>query len=158
MKQLQLSGNVQNNLYVISYRHPDPEKAKNVVQSLLTIFVESSLGDKRLDTRSAMKFVDEQTKFYEESLQAAEDRLKQFKLKYLGVTGQAGQDYFSRLSKLQDDIENARLELNAAEQSRDAYKAQVAGIAPVYLPDRHPRRCRCAGARCANRGTKDQAR
>ena len=138
MKQLQLSGNVQNNLYVISYRHPDPEKAKNVVQSLLTIFVESSLGDKRLDTRSAMKFVDEQTKFYEESLQAAEDRLKQFKLKYLGVTGQAGQDYFSKLSKLRDEIENARLELNAAEQSRDAYKAQVAGIAPVYLPDRNP--------------------
>jgi len=138
MKQLQLSGNVQNNLYVISYRNPDPEKAKNVVQSLLTIFVESSLGDKRLDTRSAMKFVDEQTKFYEESLQAAEDRLKQFKLKYLGVTGQAGQDYFSKLSKLRDEIENARLELNAAEQSRDAYKAQVAGIAPVYLPDRQP--------------------
>jgi len=136
MKQLQLTGNVNNNLYVISYRNPDPEKAKNVVQSLLTIFVESSLGDKRLDTRSAMKFVDEQTKFYEENLQAAEDRLKQFKLKYLGVTGQAGQDYFSRLSKLRDDIDNARLELNAAEQSRDAYKAQIAGIAPVYLPDR----------------------
>jgi polysaccharide chain length determinant protein (PEP-CTERM system associated) len=138
MKQLQLSGNVQSNLYVISYRNPDPEKAKNVVQSLLTIFVESSLGDKRLDTRSAMKFVDEQTKFYEESLQAAEDRLKQFKLKYLGVTGQAGQDYFSKLSKLRDEIDNARLELHAAEQSRDAYKAQVAGIAPVYLPDRRP--------------------
>lgn len=136
MKQLQLSGNVQSNLYVISYRNPDPEKAKNVVQSLLTIFVESSLGDKRLDTRSAMKFVDEQTKFYEESLQAAEDRLKQFKLKYLGVTGQAGQDYFSKLSKLRDEIDNARLELTAAEQSRDAYKAQVAGVAPVYLPER----------------------
>src|SRR4030095_16108702 len=135
MKQLQLSGNVQNNLYVISYRNPSPEKARNVVQSLLTIFVESSLGDKRLDTRSAMKFVDEQTKAYEESLQAAEDRLKQFKLKYLGVTGQAGSDYFSKLSKLKDEIENARLELHAAEQSRDAYKAQVAGVSPLYLPD-----------------------
>ncbi len=138
MKQLQLTGNVSNNLYVISYKDPSPEKARNVVQSLLTIFVESSLGDKRLDTRSAMKFVDEQTKQYEENLQAAEDRLKQFKLKYLGITGQAGQDYFSRLSKLKDDIDNARLELNAAEQSRDSYKAQVAGVAPVYLPEQRP--------------------
>ncbi len=138
MKQLQLTGNVTNNLYVISYRNPSPEKARNVVQSLLTIFVESSLGDKRLDTRSAMKFVDEQTKAYEESLQAAEDRLKQFKLKYLGVTGPGGADYFSRLSKLKGDIDNAKLELHAAEQSRDAYKAQVAGISPVYLPDQAP--------------------
>ena len=138
MKQLQLTGNVTNNLYVISYRNPDPERARNVVQSLLTIFVESSLGDKRLDTRSAMKFVDEQTKQYEESLQAAEDRLKQFKLKYLGITGPAGAGLFLRLSKLKDEIENARLELHAAEQSRDAYKAQVAGSAPVYLPDQAP--------------------
>ena len=137
MKQLQLTGNVTNNIYVISYRHASPEKARNVVQSLLTIFVESSLGDKRLDTRSAMKFVDEQTKAYEENLQAAEDRLKQFKLRYLGVTGQ-GLDFFGRLSKLRDDIENARLELNAAEQSRDAYKAQLAGVSPVYLADSRP--------------------
>src|SRR5215471_3483381 len=137
MKQLQLTGNVTNNIYVISYRHPSPEKARNVVQSLLTIFVESSLGDKRLDTRSAMKFVDEQTKAYEENLQAAEDRLKEFKLRYLGVTGQ-GLDYFGRLSKLRDDIENARLELSAAEQSRDAYKAQLAGVSPIYLADARP--------------------
>src|SRR5439155_15465452 len=81
MKQLQLTGNVTNNIYVISYRNASPERARNVVQALLTIFVESSLGDKRLDTRSAMKFVDEQTKAYEENLQAAEDRLKQFKLR-----------------------------------------------------------------------------
>jgi polysaccharide chain length determinant protein (PEP-CTERM system associated) len=134
MKQLQLTGNVTNNIYVISYRNVSPEKARNVVQALLTIFVESSLGDKRLDTRSAMKFVDEQTKAYEENLQAAEDRLKQFKLRYLGVTGQ-GLDFFARLTKIKDEIENARLELSAAEQSRDAYKAQLAGIAPVYLAD-----------------------
>jgi polysaccharide chain length determinant protein (PEP-CTERM system associated) len=36
---------------------------------------------------------------------------------------------------LKDEIENARLELHAAEQSRDAYKAQVAGVSPLYLPD-----------------------
>ncbi len=137
LKQIQLTGNAKDNLYMIAYRNPDRQKARNVVQSMLTIFVESSLGDKRLDTRSAMKFVDEQTKLYEQNLQAAEDRLKQFKLKYMGITGtgQAGTDYISRLSALKDNIESARLELRAAEQSRDAYKAQVAGLAPVYLPE-----------------------
>lgn len=135
MSTLQVSGNVTNNLYIISYRHPSPEKAKQVVQSLLSIFVESSLGDKRLDTRSAVKFIDDQIKTYEDNLQAAESRLKQFRLKYLGVTGQAGATYFDKLSKAKDDVESARLELHAAEESRDAYKRELSGETPTFIPE-----------------------
>ena len=139
MKTVQLAGNVSTNLYLISYRDTNPDKAKKVVSSLLTIFVESSLGDKRQDTRAAVKFLDEQIKHYEESLQAAENRLKEFKLKYLGVPGQGGgQDFFSRIAKLSDDIEAARLELRSAEESRDAYKRDLAGETPTFLPE--PRR------------------
>ena len=57
------------------------------MQSLLTIFVESSLGDKRQDSRSAVKFVDDQIKRYVETLQASENRLKEFRLKYLAWIG-----------------------------------------------------------------------
>ncbi len=127
MKSLQLGGNVSTNIYLITYRDANADQAKNVVQSLLTIFMESSLGDKRLDSRAAIKFLDDQIKHYEESLRAAESRLKEFKLKYMGVAGQAGPDFFGRLSKLGDDIESARLELRAAEESRDAYKRDLAG-------------------------------
>lgn len=138
MKTLQLGGNVTSNLYVISYRDAKPQQAKNVVQSLLTIFVESSLGDKRQDTRGAVKFLDEQIKRYEQSLQTAENRLKEFKLKYMGVPGQggqAGQDFFAKMARLGDDIANARLELQAAQESRDSYKRELAGEAPSLLPD-----------------------
>ncbi len=133
MKTIQLGGSSSTNLYGISYRDTNPERAKKVVQSLLTIFVESGLGDKRQDSRTAVKFLDEQIKRYEESLQAAENRLKEFKLKNMGVTGR--EDYFSRLSQLQGTIENARLEMQASEQSRDAYKRELAGETPTFLPE-----------------------
>jgi polysaccharide chain length determinant protein (PEP-CTERM system associated) len=138
LKTLQLGGNVSSNLYVISYRDSNPQQAKNVVQSLLTIFVESSLGDKRQDTRGAVKFLDEQIKRYEQSLQLSENRLKEFKLKYMGVPGQSGQaggDFFAKMATLGDAIANAKLELRAAEESRDSYKRELAGEAPSLLAE-----------------------
>src|SRR5215831_11407289 len=54
-RSIKLEGNVAANLYVISYRDANPIQARKVVQSLLTIFVESSLGDKRQDTQTAVK-------------------------------------------------------------------------------------------------------
>src|SRR5256885_897044 len=85
IRAIGLTGNITSNLYVITYRDADPNQARRVVQSLLGIFVESSLGDKRLDTQTAVKFVDDQIKHYEEALKAAESRVKEFKLKYIGV-------------------------------------------------------------------------
>jgi polysaccharide chain length determinant protein (PEP-CTERM system associated) len=135
MSRIQLSGNPNNNLYTISYRDPNPEQSRKVVQSLVTIFVESSLGDKREDTVNAVKFVDEQVKRYEAGLRAAEDRLKAFRLKYLGVSGTGNQDYFTRLALLTDQVAATRLQLRAAEESRDSYKRELAGEAPVLMPD-----------------------
>ena len=106
-----------------------------MVQALLTIFVESSLGDKRMDTRTAVKFVDEQIKQYETTLKNTESRLKDFKLKYMGIAGQGNQDYFGRLARLTDQIDTAKLELRAAEESRDSYKREFAGETPVFHPE-----------------------
>jgi len=136
-KTIRLEGNVSSNLYVISYRDVNPSQARKVVQSLLTIFVESSLGDKRQDTQTAVKFLDDQIRNYEKTLQSAENKIKDFKLKYMGLSGssQQGQDYFGRVAQLNAQIEGARVELQAAEQARDSYKRELAGETPVFLPD-----------------------
>jgi polysaccharide chain length determinant protein (PEP-CTERM system associated) len=136
MKTIKLEGNAQSNLYTITYRDTSPAQTQKVVQSLLTIFVESSLGDKRQDTQSAVKFLDDQIRNYERSLEAAENRIKEFKLKYMGVAGNSqGQDYFGRVAALNAQIESARIELQGAEQARDAYKKQLAGEEPIFLPE-----------------------
>ena len=40
----------RDNIYTLSYRDPKPEVAKKVVQSLVSIFVESSMGSSRKDS------------------------------------------------------------------------------------------------------------
>jgi polysaccharide chain length determinant protein (PEP-CTERM system associated) len=140
IKTIGLSGSGYNenrpsNLYLISYRDPNPEQARRVVQSLLGIFVESSLGDKKQDTQTAVKFLDDQIRHYEELLAAAENRLKEFKLRYLGVASKEGPDYFGRIAQLRNAIENARLEVQSAERARDSYKKELAGETPTLLVD-----------------------
>ena len=101
IKRIKLESANRSNLYVISYADEDANRAQRVVQSLLSIFVESSLGDKRQDTQAAVKFLNEQIAGYEKTLKANEDKIKDFKLKYMGITGSGqGQDYFARAAAL----------------------------------------------------------
>ena len=133
-RRIELTGNATSNLYVISYRDTNPQQALAVIDALLRIFVQSTVGDERQDGRGALKFLDEQISHYEQSLQLAEGRLKDFRLKYLGVpgqSGQAGQDYFGRMSRLTDEITNTKLELRSAIESRDSYKRDLAGQTPT---------------------------
>ena len=68
MKTVTLTGSSTDNLFSISYRNTDPAKAKRAVESLLSIFVESGLGNKRRDTAKAQQFLDAQIHDYEARL------------------------------------------------------------------------------------------
>jgi polysaccharide chain length determinant protein (PEP-CTERM system associated) len=46
-----------------------------------------------------------------------------------------GKDYFGRLSEINTTLNQARLELRQAENSRDALKRQLVGEEPTFLPD-----------------------
>lgn len=133
-RSLTMQGSGRDNLYSIAYRHTEPEKARKVVQSLLTIFVESSLGDKKKDTASARKFLDEQIAQYAEKLDEAENRLKEFKLRNVALGVGGSQDSLSKLSQAQAELETARLQLRAAQDSRDSLKRQLADEDPVLAP------------------------
>jgi polysaccharide chain length determinant protein (PEP-CTERM system associated) len=135
MKGIRIRKAGRENLYSLSYRDSQPDQAKKVVESLLSIFVESSLGDKRKDTAQAQRFIEEQIRSYEQRLTEAENRVKDFKLKHMGMMGPEAQGYFSRVEAASEKLNQAQLELRAAEQSRDALKQELTGEEPVFLPD-----------------------
>ena len=133
---IRLTGGGRENIYDISYREPNPERAKRVVQNLVSMFVESGLGGKRRDSESARRFIDDQIKAYEVKLQEAEGRLKDFKLRNFGFTGEAvGGDYFARVGQLNDEVARLRVEIRAAEDSRNAMRRELQGEEPILLPD-----------------------
>lgn len=113
------------NLYTIGFAHPDRAQATRVVQSLLSIFVESGLAPKANDTGQAQRFIEEQIKHYEQRLSEAENRLKEFKLKNLDLNVPQGRDFFGTMATLTESLQEARLLAQEAEKSRDALKQQL---------------------------------
>ena len=133
MDSLKIQSTGRDNLYNLAYRDSRPEQAKRVVQSLVSIFVESSLGGKRKDTDSAKKFIDDQIKAYEQKLEEAEARLKDFKLRNIELAAADGKDHFGRMSEVSAALNQARLDLREAENSRDALRKQVVDDEPSLL-------------------------
>jgi polysaccharide chain length determinant protein (PEP-CTERM system associated) len=131
MSGIKISGTSSHDIYTIAYSNSDPKLAKNIVQSLLTIFIEGSFGDKKQDSANAVRFIDEQIKQYEEKLVSAENAIKEFKLKNSGVvSGQEG-DFGGKLVQVEEHLSQARLELSESEQARNSIRKEIAGEEPI---------------------------
>ncbi|MFL6698567.1 MAG: XrtA system polysaccharide chain length determinant [Vitreoscilla sp.] len=125
MSGLEIKSVGRDNLYTLSYRDSEPAKAQRVIQALVSIFVESSLGNSRSDTATAKLFINDQIKSYEEKLQEAEAKLKQFKLKNINLQFSEGKDSAAQLATLADQLDAARVLLHEAEHARDAARTQL---------------------------------
>jgi len=125
----------RNDLYIISSTNENPKIAKDIVQALLTIFVEGSIGDKKKDSATAINFIDEKIRDYEGKLIAAETDLKEFRRKNLAILPGEGADYAAQMQTVAEQLDKAKLELTEAEQSRDTIKKQIAGDEPTLAGD-----------------------
>jgi len=128
MKRIQMesagAGNL--NLYEISYDGTSPEHARRLVEATVDLFVNAGSGAKRRDSQEAGRFIEDQIRMYEAKLVEAESRLKDFKLHNFGLTGVSSQDHFARISALSDEVSKLRMQLSAAERTRDAYRRELA--------------------------------
>ena len=128
VSKIKIGGTAQNDIYTLSYNDENPKLAKDIVQALLTIFVEGSFGDKKQDSSKAILFIDGQIKTYEEKLTAAENALKDFKLRNMGLLPRQGGDSGSKLVEMTDSLNQARLELTEAEQAKESIRRQVSSM------------------------------
>jgi len=121
------------NLYEIAYTDRDPEYALEVSQSLLSILVDSNIGDKRRDMEGAQSFIDNKLAEYETLLREAEKRRADFKQEHLDLFTGGPAD--QQIDQAGARITAAKQSLGAAIARRDSLQGQLAGIAKTVQID-----------------------
>lgn len=129
---LSISSTRQLDLFTISARNQDPKLAKRLVQSLLTIFVEETLGETRKDSDMARRFIDQQIKDYEKRLVAAEKAREQFKRDNYGSLPGQGGSHYDRLQSYAAQLEEAKLAIDEAINRRNELKRQLEDEEPMF--------------------------
>jgi polysaccharide chain length determinant protein (PEP-CTERM system associated) len=131
MSQIKVDTAGKGNVYDISYRGTSSQRALHLVEATVNMFVRSGLDSKKQDSADAGRFIQSQIASYEAKLVAAEDKLKEFKVRNFSTSGVSDRDYFTRVSALSEAVDKLRGELVAAEQSRDAFKRELAAEDPL---------------------------
>jgi polysaccharide chain length determinant protein (PEP-CTERM system associated) len=129
------------NLLALSYRDSDPVLAKNIVQSLLTIFAEKMAGSSRAEMDSAQRFLDDEIASYRDQLRAAEKRRSDLAEKYPDIVrnrtpdAPGGDDNGNRLEQARGAVDQLKLELSDATSKRDAIRSELAGVPTTLTVD-----------------------
>lgn len=121
------------NLFTISYRDRSPKLAHDVVQTLLTIFIESATGSNRADMENARRFLERQIQSYEQQLRGAEKRRADFRARYIEVLP-------NEASPNVPALEGARMSANMLEGklqdlllARDTLRQEVENTPPMLV-------------------------
>jgi polysaccharide chain length determinant protein (PEP-CTERM system associated) len=129
------------NLLALSYRDSDPVLAKNVVQSLLTIFAEKMAGSSRAEMDSAQRFLDDEIASYRDQLRAAEKRRSDLAEKYPDIVRNrtpdtpGGDDNGNRLEQARGTVAQLKLELGDVTSKRDAIQKDLAAVPTTLTVD-----------------------
>jgi polysaccharide chain length determinant protein (PEP-CTERM system associated) len=120
-------GTSRENLYTIAYENDSPELATLVVKSLLTIFMESNLGEQRREQDSAAQFLEQQKAEYGRRMRELENELTRFKQRNLSMLPEGSGGYYDRIRAGRERIEAVTLELKLLEDRLETARRQMEG-------------------------------
>ena len=125
-------------LFTITYRSQSPKLSHDVVQTLLTIFVESATGSNRADMENARRFLERQINSYEQQLRAAEKRRAEFRSRYIEVLPNEASPNVPALEGARAQALALEGRLQDALLGRDALRQEVENTPPMLVVETGP--------------------
>jgi uncharacterized protein involved in exopolysaccharide biosynthesis len=125
------------NLFTISYRNTNPKLAFDVVQTMLTMFIENKAGNNRSEMENAGLFLQQQIGEYERKLREAEKRRADFRAKYLDLLP-AAENGTTRLDQARENVHRLEGQLTDEMATRDMLARELAATPPMVVTEADP--------------------
>ena len=122
------------NLFTISYRSTSPKLAFDVVQTILTTFIESKTGNNRSEMENAQLFLQQQIANYEQQLRAAERKRADFRAKYVDLLPM-GDSGASRLDQAQGALRQLQGSLTDQLARREQLNRELSSTSPLIVTE-----------------------
>ena len=123
-RRIKISGG-RNDLFGISYKGEDPQKAQDIVHAVLTVFSAQAMLRGLRDTGSAEQFIEEQIREYETRLKNAEKARENFKRINSGLLPGQGKGQFAALENINQQLQTAQMALSEASSRERVLHNQI---------------------------------
>ena len=120
-------------LFTIEYTDPNPKVARDVVQTIITLFVESATGNSRGDMENARQFLQRQIAAYEDKLRLAERQRAEFQSKFVDVLPSANGP--SRLEGARGLVQSLQGQVADTTARRNLLKQEMSATPPLLVTE-----------------------
>lgn len=116
------------NAFVLSYVHKNPKVAMLTASQLASFFIEENMKVRDKLAVTTSEFLDAQVQDVKRKLEAQEERIKQYKFKYLGELPQEMVANLNMLGRLQDQRRTNAEAIARAEDRRVLMESQISSL------------------------------
>ena len=124
---------VGDSLIKISYTNSDSLMAFNTAKSMANLFINMGEQSKIDESESAFQFIEKQVNQYLNKLTQVEEELTTFRAKNPDSRPGSEIEVSNRITRLNNDIEQTRLDIREARIRRNSLKEQLSGEAAISI-------------------------
>jgi len=128
----------RTNTLTLSADHENPQVAKDLASRLGSFFIEQNNKTRAAATLGTTEFLESQLEETRKKLEAQEDKLKRYKMQFVGELPEQMNANLGRLTRLQDQIKSNTEAITRMEDRKVFIESQISGLGGQNLPLRPP--------------------
>ena len=123
-------------IFVVLYEDKNPQQAMDVVNGLMTIFIDEQIKQKEEEVMKGVVYAEDQASIYKQQLEEAEEKLKEYRKEhFLKLPGQEQNMNIDILVNYELQLTNVRMEKNNLQEEINKIERQLGGSEVVIISD-----------------------